>query len=56
MTHTILYARVSTADQTIAHQLTHAQASGFKIDEVLADEGISGVGTRLRVARQPPCP
>jgi Resolvase, N terminal domain len=43
----VLYARVSTTDQTTAHQLTQAQAVGFKIDKVVADEGISGVGTRL---------
>ena len=44
---TVLYARVSTADQTIAHQRTHAEASGFTIDEVVADDGVSGIGTRL---------
>jgi putative DNA-invertase from lambdoid prophage Rac len=44
---TILYARVSTADQTIDHQLAHAQAAGFAIDEVVADNGVSGVNTRL---------
>jgi len=44
---TILYARVSTVDQTIAHQLFQAKAAGFDIDEVVADEGVSGVTTRL---------
>jgi putative DNA-invertase from lambdoid prophage Rac len=44
---TILYARVSTADQTIAHQRKHAEAAGFKIDRVIADEGSSGLSTRL---------
>jgi DNA invertase Pin-like site-specific DNA recombinase len=44
---TILYARVSTADQTLAHQLSQAQAAGFSIDQVVADEGISGVSTTL---------
>ncbi len=44
---TILYARVSTADQTIAHQCKQAEAAGFKIDAVVADEGISGVSTTL---------
>jgi putative DNA-invertase from lambdoid prophage Rac len=44
---TILYARVSTADQTIAHQRKQAEAAGFKIDRVVADEGSSGVSTRL---------
>jgi len=40
---TILYARVSTADQTIAHQRSQAEAAGFRIDTVVADEGVSGV-------------
>jgi putative DNA-invertase from lambdoid prophage Rac len=43
----VLYARVSTTDQTTAHQLTQAEAAGFKIDKVLSDEGVSGVSTRL---------
>jgi putative DNA-invertase from lambdoid prophage Rac len=43
----ILYARVSTADQTTAHQVTQAETAGFKIDKVLSDEGVSGVSTRL---------
>jgi putative DNA-invertase from lambdoid prophage Rac len=45
---TILYARVSTVDQTLDHQRTQAQAAGFKIDHVLADHGVSGVSTRLK--------
>src|SRR3954452_8927265 len=44
---TVLYARVSTADQTIAHQRTQAEAAGFKIDTVVADGGVSGVHTHL---------
>jgi putative DNA-invertase from lambdoid prophage Rac len=44
---TILYARVSTAEQTIDHQLAHAKAAGFSIDEVVADNGVSGLHTRL---------
>lgn len=44
---TILYARVSTRDQTAAHQLTQARAAGFTVDEVVTDEGVSGVTTRL---------
>lgn len=40
---TILYARVSTADQTLAHQKTQAEKAGFDIDQVIADEGVSGV-------------
>tara|TARA_R100000935_G_scaffold55959_1_gene86618 strand:+ start:6534 stop:7178 length:645 start_codon:yes stop_codon:yes gene_type:complete len=47
MTQTVLYARVSTADQTISHQTTQAEAAGFKIDQVVSDNGVSGVSTRL---------
>jgi putative DNA-invertase from lambdoid prophage Rac len=45
---TILYARVSSVDQTIAHQEAQARAAGFKIDEVVADDGVSGVRVPLR--------
>jgi len=45
--HTILYARVSTAEQTLAHQRTQAEQAGFRIDEVVADHGVSGVTTIL---------
>jgi putative DNA-invertase from lambdoid prophage Rac len=44
---TILYARVSTVEQTIDHQLAQAKAAGFMIDEVVADNGVSGIATRL---------
>jgi putative DNA-invertase from lambdoid prophage Rac len=44
---TILYARVSTAEQTIEHQLAHARSAGFAIDDVVSDNGVSGVCTRL---------
>ena len=44
---TVLYARVSTTEQTLAHQQKHAEVAGFVIDEVVADEGLSGVTTRL---------
>ena len=47
MSKTILYARVSTTDQTIDHQAAHARAAGFKIDEMVADDGVSGVRTTL---------
>ena len=47
MTQTIFYARVSTSDQNIAHQATQAKAAGFTIDMVIADDGVSGVSTRL---------
>ena len=44
-----LYARVSTSDQTLDHQLTQARSAGFSIedDHVIADNGVSGVATRL---------
>ncbi|PZO13685.1 MAG: recombinase [Burkholderiales bacterium] len=45
---TFLYARVSTIDQTISHQRTQAEAAGFTFDEVIQDEGVSGVSTRLQ--------
>jgi DNA invertase Pin-like site-specific DNA recombinase len=45
---TVLYARVSTRDQTLAHQRTQAEAAGFRLDEVVADHGVSGVSTTLR--------
>lgn len=47
MNKTVLYARVSTADQTLQHQRTQAEAAGFKIDKVVADHGVSGVTTKL---------
>ncbi|MBB4194053.1 DNA invertase Pin-like site-specific DNA recombinase [Rhizobium aethiopicum] len=47
MSKTILYARVSTADQTAAHQLTQARQAGFAIDDVVSDEGVSGVSVPL---------
>jgi putative DNA-invertase from lambdoid prophage Rac len=43
----VLYARVSTTDQTTAHQVTQAKAAGFKIDRVVSDEGVSGIATKL---------
>ncbi|MGJ0455045.1 MAG: recombinase family protein [Methylocystis sp.] len=48
---TILYARVSTVDQTIAHQEAQARAVGFAIDYVVSDEGVSGL--RVRLAERP---
>ena len=45
---TILYSRVSTADQTLEHQRSQAEAAGFHLDEVIADQGVSGVSTALR--------
>ena len=49
---TVLYARVSTSEQTIDHQATMARAAGFTIDEVVADEGVSGVVVPLREREQ----
>ena len=45
---TILYARVSTAEQTLGHQRTQAEQAGFVIDEEMADHGVSGVSTTLK--------
>jgi DNA invertase Pin-like site-specific DNA recombinase len=47
MSKTILYARVSTTEQTSDHQLEHARKAGFKIDDVVTDHGTSGVTTKL---------
>lgn len=47
MSRTILYARVSTAEQNIAIQRAQAEAAGFRIDDVVADEGVSGLATAL---------
>lgn len=45
---TVFYARVSTRDQTLDHQITQAEAAGFEIDEIVADHGVSGVKHRLQ--------
>jgi len=45
---TVLYARVSTTDQTLEHQRTQAEATGFQLDEVVADHGVSGLSIALR--------
>ncbi|MDO8388534.1 MAG: recombinase family protein [Polaromonas sp.] len=44
---TIFYARVSTAEQTIEHQRTQAEAAGYVFDQVVTDDGVSGVTTKL---------
>lgn len=49
---TILYARVSTAEQTVDHQATMAREAGFVIDEVVSDEGVSGVSVPLAEREQ----
>jgi Resolvase, N terminal domain len=43
----VLYARVSTVEQTTEHQLTQAAQAGLKIDKVVADDGVSGVSISL---------
>lgn len=45
---TVLYARVSTTEQTIAHQEAQARQCGFDIDVVVADHGESGLSTKLK--------
>ncbi len=45
---TFLYARVSSSDQTIGHQRDHAESAGFTLDEVVKDDGVSGVSTRFQ--------
>ncbi|SES44306.1 recombinase family protein [Rhizobium sp. NFR03] len=47
MTRTVFYARVSTSDQTLEHQITQAEQAGHVIDEVVADHGVSGVNIPL---------
>ena len=44
---TILYARVSTTEQNLAHQRAQAEAAGIVIDDMVADHGVSGVSTTL---------
>lgn len=47
MIKTVFYARVSTADQTLEHQRRQAEQAGFKIDQEIADHGVSGISTKL---------
>src|SRR4051794_5824845 len=44
---TVLYARVSTAEQNIEHQEAQARAAGFNIDLTIKDDGVSAVSTKL---------
>ena len=44
---TFLYARVSDSEQTISHQRDQAEAAGYTFDEVVMDQGVSGVGTKF---------
>ncbi len=43
----IFYARVSTSEQTVEHQRIQAEAAGFVFDQVVTDQGVSGVTTKL---------
>jgi DNA invertase Pin-like site-specific DNA recombinase len=45
---TFLYARVSTSEQTLAHQQTQAEKAGFQFDHVIADHGVSGVAVPMK--------
>ena len=44
---TVLYARVSDRQQQIEHQAAQARQAGFEITDVVSDDGVSGVSTRL---------
>jgi len=44
---TILYCRCSTSDQSVSIQLDQARALGYEPDLVIADEGVSGVSTKV---------
>ena len=46
-TATTFYARFSSAEQTAEHQRTQAEAAGFDLDEVVVDNGVSRVTTKL---------
>jgi DNA invertase Pin-like site-specific DNA recombinase len=43
-----LYARVSTSEQTLAHQQIQAEKAGFTFDHVIADHGVSGVAVPMK--------
>ena len=47
MSKTVLYVRTSTSEQIIEHQLSQAKQAGFTFDDVIEDEGVSGVSTPL---------
>ena len=47
MSKTVLYLRTSTSEQTIEHQLSQAKQAGFTFDDVIEDQGVSGVSTPL---------
>lgn len=45
---TVLYVRVSTAEQTSEHQQAQAIAAGYTIDQTITDHGVSGVSVPLQ--------
>ena len=47
MSKTILYARTSISDQTVELQRIQAVQSGFVIDQVIEDGGVSGISVPL---------
>ena len=47
MSKTVLYVRTSTSEQTIEHQLSQAKQAGFTFDDVIEDQGVSGVSNPL---------
>ena len=47
MSKTVLYVRTSTSEQTIEHQLSQAKQAGFTFDDIIEDEGVSGVSNPL---------
>ena len=47
MSKTVLYVRTSTSEQTIEYQLSQAKQAGFTFDDVIEEEGVSGVSTLL---------
>ena len=48
----VMYSRVSTSEQTLDHQRTQAEAAGFTIDRVVADEGQSDLTNKLAIGRR----
>lgn len=45
---TVLYARVSTSEQTLDHQRKQAEQQGYVFDEVVSDHGVSGLNTNMK--------
>ena len=45
----IIYARVSTSDQTVSHQKTQAEVAGYKFNCVIEEAGFSVVSVPLKL-------